>query len=519
MSSEGRRGLGGDRDVGWTCHEDRRESVCLLVTDPVLKPTRDHSILVEVAGVPYGIILPFTIPDPEKVWDSAHVKMPFSTFNKHALAIPGQHCGGGEVNRWDVIRETLNRSDFRTAKDLESAIKLYNPKYSNVWRFVGLCQHLDQMLPAEQRDVLRRLLPQVAQLALQAPHLCQKPVPLLKVGMKLALTLSQEQAACLLANAFFCTFPHRNATRPHTEYSNFPTINFSSLFESTSPRTCEKLKAIFCYFRSVVGNMPRGLITFQRCCLSRSIDWQRSQCKVTQLHLSSGGTIEDNGRDMLQVDFAAAMVGGGVLGRGLVQEEIRFLINPELIVARLFTERLDDTECLLVTGAQRYSDYTGFSDTFRWTRAHLDAKPRDSWQRRRTQIVAMDAVKFDNPLDQYNPHYLKRELTKAFCGFSCRVLPDQHRTAVATGNWGCGAFKGDVKLKALIQIMAAAQAHRDLMYFTFGNSDSMKAIHTMHQFLEKRNITGKFIAFWRNTQEWASQEAHGKTFTSSLRPT
>lgn len=50
------------------------------------------------------------------------------------------------------------------------------------------------------------------------------------------------------------------------------------------------------------------------------------------------------------MDFAAKMVGGGVLGRGLVQEEIRFMQCPELIVARLFTEKLADNECLRITG-------------------------------------------------------------------------------------------------------------------------------------------------------------------------
>jgi poly(ADP-ribose) glycohydrolase len=50
------------------------------------------------------------------------------------------------------------------------------------------------------------------------------------------------------------------------------------------------------------------------------------------------------------VDFANRFVGGGVTGAGLVQEEIRFLINPELIVSRLFTEVLDHNECLIITG-------------------------------------------------------------------------------------------------------------------------------------------------------------------------
>ena len=45
---------------------------------------------------------------------------------------------------------------------------------------------------------------------------------------------------------------------------------------------------------------------------------------------------------MLEVDFANAFVGGGALSQGCVQEEIRFVICPELIIARLFTERQVD---------------------------------------------------------------------------------------------------------------------------------------------------------------------------------
>lgn len=51
-----------------------------------------------------------------------------------------------------------------------------------------------------------------------------------------------------------------------------------------------------------------------------------------------------------QVDFAAKVIGGGVLDSGLVQEEILFLLYPELIVSRLFTQELDDNECLIITG-------------------------------------------------------------------------------------------------------------------------------------------------------------------------
>ena len=51
------------------------------------------------------------------------------------------------------------------------------------------------------------------------------------------------------------------------------------------------------------------------------------------------------------MDFANRYLGGGVLGHGLVQEEIRFLLCPEMIVSRLITEALDDHERLIMTGA------------------------------------------------------------------------------------------------------------------------------------------------------------------------
>jgi poly(ADP-ribose) glycohydrolase len=44
------------------------------------------------------------------------------------------------------------------------------------------------------------------------------------------------------------------------------------------------------------------------------------------------------------------LVGGGVLGGGAVQEEILFVLYPELLLSRLFTQKLGPTEALIVTG-------------------------------------------------------------------------------------------------------------------------------------------------------------------------
>lgn len=61
-------------------------------------------------------------------------------------------------------------------------------------------------------------------------------------------------------------------------------------------------------------------------------------------------------------------------------------------------------------------------------------------------------------------------------------------SAVATGNWGCGAFGGDPQLKSLIQLMAASQNGRDILYFTFGDEKLRDEIYDIFLLLKNRNV-------------------------------
>lgn len=62
-------------------------------------------------------------------------------------------------------------------------------------------------------------------------------------------------------------------------------------------------------------------------------------------------------------------------------------------------------------------------------------------------------------------------------------------TAVATGNWGCGAFRGDPRLKCLIQLMAAAVTNRDVVYFTFGDNQLRDDVYNMYSLLTEKRVT------------------------------
>uniref|UniRef100_A0A665VVG3 poly(ADP-ribose) glycohydrolase n=1 Tax=Echeneis naucrates TaxID=173247 RepID=A0A665VVG3_ECHNA len=391
-----------------------------------LKALANHTVTVRTDLLREGEV---PVPYPTKfkdVWDDMSVKMPCSEKNLFPM-------------------------------ETEDAILRYNTTHAKKWDFTAL------------------------------NLLCTEPIPLLKSRVNHSLTLSQEQIACLLANAFFCTFPRRNSRK--SEYGNYPEINFYRLFEGSSQRKIEKLKTLLCYFRRVTQTKPKGLVTFTRQILNKAPNWESCQTQLTRLHITCEGTIEDNGYGMLQVDFANRFVGGGVTGHGLVQEEIRFVINPELIVSRLFTEALEYNECLIITGTEQYSKYTGYAESYKWKESYTDETPRDDWQRRCTEIVAIDALKYRHFLEQFLPEKMTRELNKAYCGFFRSNANNIHLSAVATGNWGCGAFGGDTRLKALIQMMAAAEAGRDVAYFTFGDLQLMRDVHKMHNFLTDRQVT------------------------------
>ncbi|XP_076830512.1 poly(ADP-ribose) glycohydrolase isoform X2 [Brachyhypopomus gauderio] len=451
---------------------------------PHLRTTDNHKVLIATDLLKEGEV---PVPYPNKFrdsWDDMSVKMPCS--EKNLFPVENEEGGSRVKSRWELIQSAL-KSGCKSSLDIRDAILSYNTAHAKRWDFTALnvlCT--DGLEHSELQYLFDFILPEMVKLALNAPTICTQPIPLLKMNMNQSLTMSQKQIACLLANAFFCTFPRRNSRK--SEYSNYPEINFFRLFEGSSPRKIEKLKTLLCYFRRVTTSEPTGLVTFTRQGLSHFPKWESSSTHLRRLHITCVGTIEDQGYGMLQVDFANRMVGGGVTGLGLVQEEIRFLINPELIVSRLFTETLDDHECLIITGTEQYSKYSGYAESYRWKDNHQDDTPRDEWQRRCTEIVALDALKYRHFMEQFHPDKIRRELNKAYCGFVRPGVDSQNLSAVATGNWGCGAFGGDTRLKALLQIMAAAEASRDVAYFTFGDAALMRDVHDLHTFLSDRRV-------------------------------
>ncbi|KAG0054671.1 hypothetical protein BGZ83_010691 [Gryganskiella cystojenkinii] len=304
-------------------------------------------------------------------------------------------------------------------------------------------------------------------------------------------------------------------------------INFLSLFWSEDPSSLNpctvaqaaKLRCIVHYFDRVTTDMPTGAVTYHRQVIKKPVYLKVDRDNHDDAGVQDGFTfrtvkvdsvspLEEAPQGALQLDFANKNIGGGALDRGAVQEEIRFMICPELIISRLFTTQLEANEALLIKGAERYSNYIGYSKTFEWYSDHQDQVPRDYMSRRMTEICAIDAIPFKSRvsrLNQFEKYAILREFNKSLVGYRPSIhLRDSASVEpvtrpIATGNWGCGAFGGDQQLKFVIQWMAASVLRQQgnvnqedvlMYYYTFGTPKLQTEIES---FLAVVESSGKTI--------------------------
>lgn len=63
---------------------------------------------------------------------------------------------------------------------------------------------------------------------------------------------------------------------------------------------------------------------------------------------------------------------------------------------------------------ERFSNYSGYANSFEWDGVHTDVTPTDGNNRRYCTVMAIDAYFYGSSRIQYFPKYLRRELNKVF---------------------------------------------------------------------------------------------------------
>lgn len=181
------------------------------------------------------------------------------------------------------------------------------------------------------------------------------------------------------------------------------------------------------------------------------------------------------------VNFANRNFGYGKFTHGCTQEEILQVCCPEFNVGMLYFGAMPDDAVVLVHNVRRYTAYEGFKAGFVF-KGPVSPRGDKSWWPQ--TILTLDAV-FER---HFHPESVERDVKKAFTAFLGVfwehhletspagtvaehflgvTVPPQGGTEklpirIATGLWGCGAFRGNVYHKFLQQWVAARMVNEHL---------------------------------------------------------
>jgi poly(ADP-ribose) glycohydrolase len=278
----------------------------------------------------------------------------------------------------------------------------------------------------------------------------------LKQNLESLISLNPKECLFLLFCSFLC-IPLGSKKLRDTTFIDF-FVN--------QPKQVAKLECMIRYFNRscTIADTSDRRIEFIRISKDLKTDegfrgsewWCNSSSPLTEFQVRPSTERIEDATDCIQADFANRYVGGGVLNLGCVQEEIRFMISPELIIASLISEPMLDHEAVLVRNSFTFVEYTGYDRSFKCVGDKQLLTPSD--------VLCIDALPFGiNVSFQYEHQPLLRELEKIRCALSL----NEKDKRFATGNWGCGVFNGDPQLKAVLQWVAASVRNTKIVYFPF----------------------------------------------------
>jgi len=304
-------------------------------------------------------------------------------------------------------------------------------------------------------------------------------------GAKGSVTLNRSQISTLLALSFTSQLP------PLLEHNTHNMTFFVGW-------GCDaQLRCILNYFAMIhemKAEIQATTVTFSRRVLNiEYLDSLFSQTALlknnkplTKLKFLPGGIELAEGT--LQTDFANEYIGGGVMQRGCVQEEIMFLVKPECLVSLVLFAVMQPNEAIVISGTRTYSEYKGYGFSFRWTKPFNGKLPSLTKEGQyKTSFVAIDAIYGGT---QGEAFLIQREMHKAYVGFSADEKEVGFKTdTVSTGKWGCGAFRGTPVIKLIVQWIAATLAGRSVQFYPWDNNDNDKLLERLAKRCENLTVS------------------------------
>ncbi|CDW85411.1 poly(adp-ribose) glycohydrolase-like [Stylonychia lemnae] len=250
------------------------------------------------------------------------------------------------------------------------------------------------------------------------------------------ILLTNSQVLYFMSHMFFCT-----TIKIDDKYNS---CNFLYYIYRDDPILQQKLKFLFNYFKKAIDRLEASPDIVRRISISRNslgiaeYDAQvflESQKQLTDVFIDENLRIEDfQGRRSMLGDFANKYIGGGALSLGSVQEEILFLIYPELNVSALFCQVMAGNEAIIMKGAMRFSKYYGYGYNLLYAgdfNQEFNKDCFDDMNRLETTFIAIDAIAFDRQFsNQLLQRCIARELIKSYAGFVGINCQDQEKLKI-----------------------------------------------------------------------------------------
>ena len=409
-----------------------------------------------------------------------------SAGSKLKISLPHSKQSPYKGNFWPILAKDLERLRSNpSVNSLEVTILKYLNRNLEPRHSIQSLPMLRAVFPQQPRGP--QIISFIAESALRLPELFPDgSLPGLVRGTASLVELTRAEVCCLLAHMVLCTVLVQEELRG--EYCG----HFTGARAPTGPLTfcywlCYKdnstniyLQTLLTYFthlQTLSQDQLQEKVTFQRfVCGENEKSWdpttETAGCKkIAEVSVHLDGRIGD--LEQVEVDFANKHVGFGTTA---TQEELLLGTSPESCVIVLFNEVLEAGESLLITGARRYGDYTGYGRAARYT-----GQFSPSWDWSERKILAIDAI--SRPQDQLGDLTMRRELRKAWQGFS-----SVRGSRVSTGHWGCGAFGGDQNIKCLVQVIAASLAGVKLDFYCFGDKNFHAAFQSALKVMEGKSV-------------------------------
>lgn len=289
--------------------------------------------------------------------------------------------------------------------------------------------------------------------------------------------MTRDQVNCLLANSFLCNLTQLKLPEGHRSCSEaqFGHLSWHRAYKGRTTVAAQRVKGLLLSLDRALkssgdGHADQTPVTFRRrripdsLDLSEVIDAKGNTPLATVLFFD--GNMEDQQQTDILLDFANKNLHIGSILPSATQEEILFTLHPEAFPGIILSETMTDREAIHICNLRQFVTSDGYNQTFKVK----GIVPEDSQQYsvNRT-LIAVDASVKLTERQQLQRRHFDRDVVKLVTGFS-----GMEGEKIATGNWGCGCFGGNIYIKFLQQVLAASVAGVDLVYCHSDNSAAVR---------------------------------------------